>query len=103
MLEVGVNLIQAWGMTETSPLATMAWPKYALLDLDADDLTTQVRCQAGIPLTGVDVAIRDNNGKDVWEKGHVPTAKWVSFKDVKESDLPADHARKLVFYCANTH
>jgi hypothetical protein len=47
--------------------------------------------------------IFDNNPKDMYAKGHVPTAKWVSFKDVKESDLPKDKSRKLVFYCANTH
>jgi Rhodanese-like domain len=45
----------------------------------------------------------DNNSKEVYAKGHVPTAKWVSFKDVKESDLPQDKSRKVVFYCANTH
>ena len=50
-----------------------------------------------------DVDIYDNNGKDVWQKGHVPGAKWVAFNEVKESDLPKDHSRKLVFYCANPH
>jgi hypothetical protein len=45
----------------------------------------------------------DNNGKDEWASGHVPTAKWVQFNDVKASDLPQDHARKLVFYCHNRH
>ena len=50
-----------------------------------------------------DADIFDNNGKDEWVKGHVPTARWVSFKDVKASDLPADKDRKLVFYCHNTH
>src|SRR6266478_9833925 len=45
----------------------------------------------------------DNNPQDLYAKGHVPTAKWVSFRDVKESDLPKDKSRKLVFYCANTH
>jgi fatty-acyl-CoA synthase len=68
MLEVGVNLVQAWGMTETSPLATMAWPKYATLDLPDEQLTTEVRCQAGLPISGIDVAIRDEDGKDVpWD------------------------------------
>jgi hypothetical protein len=50
-----------------------------------------------------DVEVFDNNGKDVYAKGHVPTAKWVAFNSVKESDLPKDKSRKLVFYCANTH
>ena len=50
-----------------------------------------------------DADVFDNNQKDVYAKGHVPTAKWVDFKAVKESDLPKDKSRKLVFYCANTH
>jgi rhodanese-related sulfurtransferase len=50
-----------------------------------------------------DADIFDNNPKDMFAKGHVPTAKWVDFKAVKESDLPKDKSRKLVFYCANTH
>jgi hypothetical protein len=50
-----------------------------------------------------EVTVFDNNGKDRWQKSHVPTAKWVDFKDVKKSDLPQDHSRKLVFYCANEH
>jgi rhodanese-related sulfurtransferase len=50
-----------------------------------------------------DADVFDNNGKDVYQKGHVPTAKWVAFNEVKESDLPKDKSRKLIFYCANTH
>ena len=50
-----------------------------------------------------DADVFDNNQKDVYDKGHVPTAKWVAFDAVKESDLPKDKSRKLVFYCANTH
>jgi hypothetical protein len=50
-----------------------------------------------------DVDVFDNNSKDVYAKGHVPGAKWVDFKAVKESDLPKDKSRKLVFYCANSH
>lgn len=50
-----------------------------------------------------DVDVYDNNGKDTYLKGHVPTAKWVAFNEVKESDLPKDRSRKLVFYCANPH
>jgi rhodanese-related sulfurtransferase len=50
-----------------------------------------------------DADVFDNNGKDVYAKGHLPTAKWVAFNAVRESDLPKDKSRKLVFYCANTH
>jgi hypothetical protein len=45
----------------------------------------------------------DNNQRDVFEKGHIPTAKWVKFDAVKASDLPADKETTLVFYCANEH
>jgi fatty-acyl-CoA synthase len=68
LLGVGVHLIQAWGMTETSPLASMAWPKNSMLDLPEDELTSKVRCQAGLPLPGVDVTLRDTDGNDVpWD------------------------------------
>jgi rhodanese-related sulfurtransferase len=50
-----------------------------------------------------DVDVFDNNSKEVYAKGHLPTAKWVAFNSVKEGDLPKDKSRKLVFYCANTH
>jgi rhodanese-related sulfurtransferase len=48
-----------------------------------------------------DASIFDNNPKDMYQKGHVPTAKWVDFKSVQASDLPQDKDRTLVFYCAN--
>jgi fatty-acyl-CoA synthase len=68
LLEVGVNLVQAWGMTETSPLASAAWPKNSLLGLPEEELTTEVRCQAGLPLPGVDVTLRDPQGNEVpWD------------------------------------
>ena len=48
-----------------------------------------------------DADIFDNNPKDMWQKGHVPGAKWVDFKNVQVSDLPTDKDRTLIFYCAN--
>ena len=48
-----------------------------------------------------DASIFDNNPKDMWQKGHVPTAKWVDYKNVQASDLPQDKDRQLIFYCAN--
>jgi rhodanese-related sulfurtransferase len=50
-----------------------------------------------------DADVFDNNPRDMFEKGHVPTARWVAFNEVKESDLPKDKLRRLVFYCANPH
>ena len=69
-------------------------------DKDSIDLASEAALAA---LDDGDVSIFDNNPKEMWQKGHVPTAKWVDFKDVKASDLPQDKDRTLVFYCANEH
>lgn len=45
----------------------------------------------------------DNNAKSVFEKGHVPGAKWVDHENIQATDLPADKEATLVFYCANEH
>src|SRR5579884_2182832 len=66
--EFGIPVIQAWGMTETSPLASMAWPKAHMRDWDDARLDEAVRGQAGLPLPGVAVTLRDDEGNDVpWD------------------------------------
>jgi fatty-acyl-CoA synthase len=68
--EFDIPIIQAWGMTETSPLASMAWTKQPLAGLDDDELSDRVRTQAGLPLPLVDVTIRDAEGNAVPWDGH---------------------------------
>jgi hypothetical protein len=46
--------------------------------------------------------IFDNNSEKRFAEGHVPTAKWVNYHDLKASDLPSDKTAKLVFYCSNS-
>ena len=66
--EFGLPIIQAWGMTETSPLASIAWPKADMDSWDEDRVTDVVRTQAGLAVPGVDVSIRDGAGGDVaWD------------------------------------
>jgi fatty-acyl-CoA synthase len=67
--EFGIPIIQAWGMTETSPLASMAWPRHAYRDLADDDVLTRARTQAGLPMPGVDLCIRDEAGNEVLADG----------------------------------
>lgn len=67
--EFGVEIVQVWGMTETSPLASIAWPKHAMREWSSDRLTAQVRSQAGLPLPGVDVSIRGVDGQEVSSDG----------------------------------
>ena len=45
----------------------------------------------------------DNNDTDTFKEGHVPGAKWVDYKNVTATDLPANKDATLVFYCANEH
>ncbi len=55
----GVQIRQLWGMTETSPMATMAWPPP---DTPADQHWT-FRATQGQPLCGVEARIVDDDGK----------------------------------------
>ncbi len=48
-----------------------------------------------------DVSVFDNNSESRYAKGHVPTAKWVRYDEVKPADLPAAKDRTLVFYCGS--
>jgi len=75
--EFGVPIIQAWGMTETSPLGSVAWPKHHMRDWDEQELTDQVRTKAGLPGLGVSVSIRDAKGAEVPWDGHTMGDLWV--------------------------
>lgn len=55
----GVQIRQAWGMTETSPLAAVAWPPHATAEADHWAL----RATQGRPICGVQVRIVDEDGK----------------------------------------
>jgi fatty-acyl-CoA synthase len=67
--EFGIVVQQAWGMTETSPLASIAWPKEYMRDWPAERVTQVVRTQAGLPLPGVQVSIRGIDGQEVPRDG----------------------------------
>ena len=68
--EFGVQIRQLWGMTETSPVATMAWPPPGTSEQEGWAL----RATQGRPMCGVEVRIVDdvgdplpNDGKAVGE------------------------------------
>ncbi len=60
--DFGIPLVQVWGMTETSPLASVAWPKERMRDWEEDRITDAVRTRAGFPPPGVQMDIRDEVG-----------------------------------------
>lgn len=55
----GVQIRQLWGMTETSPLATMAWPPPGT----PDDEHWSLRATQGQPVCGVETRIVDDDGQ----------------------------------------
>jgi fatty-acyl-CoA synthase len=67
--DVGVPIVQAWGMTETSPLASLAWPQARMRDWTQERILEAARSQAGLPLPGIDVSIRDAAGRPVPSDG----------------------------------
>jgi fatty-acyl-CoA synthase len=68
MDEFGIPVVQAWGMTETSPLASVAWPKAAYREADEATLLERVRTRAGLPLPTLQVSIRGDDDQEVpWD------------------------------------
>jgi len=67
--ELGIQIHQVWGMTETSPLASVTWPKAAMRDWPAERLTRTVWTQAGLPLPGIAITIRGPDGAETPRDG----------------------------------
>jgi len=60
--DFGVRVNHAWGMTETSPLGTIGTESAAVADFsDADKLDLQ--CKQGRSVFGVEMTIKDDDGK----------------------------------------
>jgi fatty-acyl-CoA synthase len=56
--QYGVRILQLWGMTETSPLGTVARPLPGV----PDDQQWELRCSQGRPVCGVEARIVDDDG-----------------------------------------
>lgn len=64
----GVDLVHAWGMTETSPLGTMNQLLQKHRNLNADEQAA-IRLSQGRPPFGVDLRLVDDNGTSVANDG----------------------------------
>jgi fatty-acyl-CoA synthase len=63
----GIWILQGWGMTETSPVCTIAYPRAELRDASADERYRRA-AMAGVPVPLVDLRVRsDDGGEQPWD------------------------------------
>jgi fatty-acyl-CoA synthase len=67
----GVWLLQAWGMTETSPLATLSYPRAELQGAGADERYRRA-AMAGVTVPLVDLRLRTDAGGNAPRDGQTP-------------------------------
>ncbi len=65
----GIDIIQAWGMTEMSPLGTVARVRSHLLDLPIEEQNRKYRTKVGIASPLVECRIVDDDGKPLPSDG----------------------------------
>ncbi len=92
--ELGLPVTQAWGMTETSPLASIARVRSDLGDRD-DEALADVRATQGIPVAGVELRVVDpvTGAEQPWDgessgEIHV-TGPWIAaayYNDARSAD-----------------
>jgi fatty-acyl-CoA synthase len=63
---LGVRVVQGWGLTETSPVASLAWPPKH----EPAERATDYRATAGRPLGGVEARVVDDEGQALPSDGH---------------------------------
>ncbi len=68
MQDHGIEVIHAWGMTETSPLGTICSLKHKHLELSQKE-KFQILCKQGYPINGLTMKIVDEAGKELPRDG----------------------------------
>jgi fatty-acyl-CoA synthase len=59
----GIWILQGWGMTETSPVCTISYPRAELRNADASERYRRA-AMAGVPVPLVDLRVRGDEGID---------------------------------------
>jgi fatty-acyl-CoA synthase len=67
----GIWILQGWGMTETSPVCTISYPKAELRDAPMDERYRRA-AMAGVPVPLVDLRVRGDDGADQPRDGQSP-------------------------------
>ena len=69
--DYGVEVVHAWGMTETSPIGTVGGVPAALGEVSADE-RTRIKLRQGRPPFGVELRLADDAGADLPWDGATP-------------------------------
>jgi fatty-acyl-CoA synthase len=67
--ETGAEVIHLYGSTETTPLVTINRLKPTLKDILTEDERWNLKRKQGLPVTGIDIAIRGSDGADLPHDG----------------------------------
>ena len=62
----GIWIMQGWGMTETSPVCTVSYPRAELRDA-SDDEKYRRAAMAGVPVPLVDLRVWSDQGEQPWD------------------------------------
>ncbi|MBI3782036.1 MAG: long-chain fatty acid--CoA ligase [Deltaproteobacteria bacterium] len=66
--QLGIRVVQAWGMTETSPLATLSKPRSSMVSWSAEQQRL-VRAKQGMSMPFVEMRIVGDDGKELPQDG----------------------------------
>ena len=66
----GIWIMQGWGMTETSPVCTISYPRAELRGAAADERYRRA-AMAGVPVPLVDLRVRSDAGDEPWDASSV--------------------------------
>ncbi|KAB1194401.1 long-chain-fatty-acid--CoA ligase [Haloferax sp. MBLA0076] len=94
--EYDVEVVHAWGMTEMSPVGTVAHLKPGMEDLPADE-QYEKRGMQGLLVTGLEMRVVDDDGNEVpwngedfgelWVRGPWVTTEYFERPDANEQDF----------------
>jgi fatty-acyl-CoA synthase len=62
----GIWIMQGWGMTETSPVCTISYPRAELRDASEDEKYRRA-AMAGVPVPLVDLRVGGDDGEQAWD------------------------------------